>query len=75
MSQYKSINGDGNTELEHYRGIAASCLRADTALVENRHTGGILPRFFKGLFSRADRFFYWLNDYSSVDVYPTGYPT
>ena len=75
MFQYKGINADGNTELEHYRSIAATCLRVDTFVAENRHTGGILSRFIKGLFSWAARFFYWLNDDSSIDVYPTGRPT
>lgn len=75
MSQYREINTDGNAELEHYRQVAAACLWVDSSSVENRHTGGILPRFIKGILSRVVRFFHWLNDDYSVDVFPPGHPT
>ncbi|UCH43087.1 MAG: hypothetical protein JSW16_00695 [Dehalococcoidales bacterium] len=75
MSQYREIYTDGNAELKHYRKMAAIYLRLEYPLAENKGTDGIFPRFIKGIFSRAVRLYQWINDDSSVDVFPPGHPT
>ena len=75
MSQYREIFTDGNAELKHYRKVAASCFQSDYTSAEDKNSGGILPRFIKGILSRAVRLFHWINDDSSVDVFPPGHPT
>ena len=75
MSQYREIYTDGNAELKHYRKVAASCFLSDYPSAENKSNDGILPRFIKSILSRAVRVFHWLNDDSSVDVFPPGHPT